>query len=99
MKSVLRGLAAASALSALLGGCAVYESTPVYSQDVYYQEAPVYYRYGRPGPVYVRPAPVYVQPAPVYIEPPVTFGFNFGYSSGGRRGWDGRHRGGSHHHH
>lgn len=97
MKTLFTTLSAAFALSALLGGCAVYETVPVYSQGTYYQEAPVYYRHSRPGPVYVRPAPVYVQPAPVYIEPPVTFGLHFGYSSDGRhgghkRGWGGHHR-------
>lgn len=85
MKIVWKAAAAAFALSSLLGGCAVYEPAPVYSQGPYYQAAPVYYGYSTPGPVYV-------QPAPVYVEPPITFGFNFGYWSGGRHGWGGHRR-------
>lgn len=99
MKAVFRAVAVAFTFSAVLGGCAVYEPAPVYSQGPYYQGAPVYAEMGRPGPVYVQPAPVYVQPAPVYIEPPITFGFNFGYWSGGRHGWGGRRGWGGHGHH
>lgn len=101
MKSVFKILATLGMASSLLTGCAVYSPPVAYSQDAYYQPyyeqaAPVYvqpgYRY------YGAPAPVYVQPGPVYIEPPVTFGFNFGYWSGGRRGWGGRSGWRGHHH-
>jgi hypothetical protein len=81
MKTIFKVLAAALALSSFLGGCAVYQPVPLYSQGPY----------GQPGPVYEQSAPVYVQPAPVYVGPPVSFGFNFGYWGGGRRGWGGRH--------
>ncbi len=82
MKRLWKSFAALAMLTGLLGGCAVYQPAPVYSQ------APAYSTYSAPAPVYAAPAPVYVQPAPVYVGPPVTFGFNFGYWSG--RGW--RHR-------
>jgi hypothetical protein len=88
MKASLKAFAAAIAAS-LLGGCAVYGPPPGYSQDAYYQPAPGYVQ---PGAGYYSPAPVYVQPAPVYIEPPVSFGLNFGYWGGGRRGWRHHHR-------
>jgi hypothetical protein len=91
MKTIFKMLAAMAAAAALLGGCAVYQPAPLYSQGPYsyYQPAPVY---SQPGPGYYGPAPVYVQPGPVYLEPPVSFGFNFSYRNGGRRGWGGPRR-------
>lgn len=102
MKASIKPLSMALALSASLGGCAVYGPPPTYT---YYESVPSSVQsgtvYSQPAPVYVQPAPVYVQPAPVYVGPPVWFGFNFGYRSGGGRhhGGGGRHYGGRGHRH
>jgi hypothetical protein len=52
MKTIFKAGATALVLSTLLGGCAVYQPAPVYSQ------------YGQP--VYVQPAPVYVE-SPIHF--------------------------------
>jgi hypothetical protein len=87
MKTPLKTLAVALALSGSLGGCAVYSPPPTYSEVRYYDRAPVYVE---PAPTYVYPAPVIVQPAPFYAAPPVWFGLNFHYRGGGGHGWGGR---------
>ncbi|HJW54784.1 MAG TPA: hypothetical protein VJ577_05870 [Burkholderiaceae bacterium] len=86
MKSLLLGTGFAATM--LLNGCAVYGPPQAYSDVPYYQNVPVY---GQPG----YPQTVYMEPAPIYVGPPVTFGFNFGYWSGGGHG---RHGWGHHHH-
>ncbi len=80
------------AVSALLGGCAVYGPPPAYGG---YYEQPVY---AQPGPTYYPSGPVYYQaPQPVYVGPPVMLDFGFGFwgghggHGGGRGGWGGRH--------
>lgn len=70
------------AVLSALGGCAVYDSPPVY--------------YGGNGVGYASPAPVYVAPpvytGPRYVGPPVYLNFGFG-SWGGRSYYRGGHRG------
>lgn len=60
-------------LPTLLGGCATYESQPLYSGTVesYPYSSPQYYP--APPAYYVTPAPVYVGP-PVYVNPVPSFG-------------------------
>ncbi len=87
-------LGVAAMLLSLLGGCAIYGTTPAY-----------YVADG--APVYAAPAPVYVDPGPVYVDPwyagPPVF-LNFGFRSWGGRhyhGYRGHHgwgRGGRSHH-
>ncbi|SHI02575.1 hypothetical protein [Pollutimonas bauzanensis] len=77
---VAKRLGLALTVLSMLGGCAIYGSTPVY----YEAAAPVY---AVPGTVYVAP-PIYA-PAPVYVDPwyvgPPVF-LNFGI-----RSWGGGH--------